>query len=83
MIVFLGNVFSYVLFFFLIERSQTDLFLHRPQAYRHMLFNRMEYRDYGIDVQCISFIFIKLRKKFFKCDIIYVRYQSAGGVSFF
>eukprot|EP01132_Coremiostelium_polycephalum_P007503 gene7503-9220_t len=27
-----------------------DLFLHKAQAYRHLLFNRQPYRDYGISV---------------------------------
>uniref|UniRef100_U9U2L1 Protein ARV n=1 Tax=Rhizophagus irregularis (strain DAOM 181602 / DAOM 197198 / MUCL 43194) TaxID=747089 RepID=U9U2L1_RHIID len=27
-----------------------DMLLHKPQVYRHLLFNRLEYRDHGIDV---------------------------------
>ena len=28
-----------------------DLVLHRPQVYRHLLFNRIPYREHGIDVR--------------------------------
>ncbi|CAG8454838.1 2994_t:CDS:2 [Rhizophagus irregularis] len=28
-----------------------DMLLHKPQVYRHLLFNRLEYRDHGIDVK--------------------------------
>ncbi|CAI2174547.1 14427_t:CDS:2 [Funneliformis geosporum] len=32
-----------------------DMLLHKPQVYRHLLFNRLEYRDHGIDVtKCIE-----------------------------
>ncbi|CAG8553589.1 10451_t:CDS:2 [Diversispora eburnea] len=30
-----------------------DMLLHKPQVYRHLLFNRLEYRDYGV-AKCIE-----------------------------
>lgn len=27
-----------------------DMLLHKPQVYRHLLFNRLDYRDRGLDV---------------------------------
>ena len=32
------------------------MLLHKPQVYRHLLFNRLEYRDHGIDVSVNSFV---------------------------
>lgn len=31
------------------------MLLHKPQVYRHLLFNRLEYRDHGIDVSKKNF----------------------------
>ena len=31
-----------------------DIVLHRPQAYRHILFNRIPYRDSGLDVRFLT-----------------------------
>lgn len=47
-----------------------DLFLHRPQAYRHLLFNRMDYRESGIGIQYVKvlvvYIFFEAYIKWFR-----------------
>ena len=43
-----------------------DLLLHRPQVYRHILFNRFPYRDVGIEVCRIWFFWLWF---FFDCGL--------------
>ncbi|CAG8443802.1 5687_t:CDS:2 [Funneliformis caledonium] len=35
-----------------------DMLLHKPQVYRHLLFNRLEYRDHGIDPNVLKLEFV-------------------------
>ncbi|KYQ93774.1 pmp22 family protein [Tieghemostelium lacteum] len=50
-----------------------DLFLHKPQAYRHLLFNRQPYRDFGIPIQYIKVLVVYI---FFESYIKWLRLKE-------
>eukprot|EP01112_Ceratiomyxa_fruticulosa_P017188 TRINITY_DN5304_c0_g1_i1.p1 TRINITY_DN5304_c0_g1~~TRINITY_DN5304_c0_g1_i1.p1 ORF type:complete len:246 (-),score=16.86 TRINITY_DN5304_c0_g1_i1:125-862(-) len=50
-----------------------DLFLHRPQAYRHLLFNKMDYHEKGIDIQYIKVFVVYI---FFEAYIKWLRFRE-------
>ncbi|KAM9993593.1 hypothetical protein ACTFIZ_011570 [Dictyostelium cf. discoideum] len=50
-----------------------DLFLHKAQAYRHLLFNRQPYRDFGIPIQYIKVLVVYI---FFESYIKWLRFKE-------
>eukprot|EP01066_Platyproteum_vivax_P008917 Platyproteum_vivax@DN3865_c0_g1_i1.p1 len=60
-----------------------DLILHRSQAYRHVLFNRLPYFDVGIDVEILKFalaiVFFDTYTRWFLLKKYYKGLSSADG----
>jgi hypothetical protein len=49
-----------------------DLLLLRPQVYRHLLFNRIPYREHGLDVRHalhLSRMYVRVRVRACVCDL--------------
>ncbi|CAB4401370.1 unnamed protein product [Rhizophagus irregularis] len=59
-----------------------DMLLHKPQVYRHLLFNRLEYRDHGIDPNVfklgILLILFDVYIKWFRLE----KYYTASNIPF-
>jgi len=50
-----------------------DLFLHKAQAYRHLLFNRQRYRDFGIPIQYLKVLVVYI---FFESYVKWLRVKE-------